>query len=55
MSVPSCWCWQYGRCLVDCPTAGHPRPRPFVDSTWKSAALELMHNPRPVPDQEGEA
>lgn len=37
-----CWCWQYGRCLVDCPTADHPRPVPFIDATWKRAAYALM-------------
>ena len=41
-----CWCWQYGRCLSECPTAAHPRPVPFIDSTWKPAALALMCAPR---------
>ena len=37
-----CWCWQVGRCLIDCPTADHERPVPFVDATWKRAAFALM-------------
>lgn len=37
-----CWCWQYGRCLVECPTANHPRPRPLTDAAWKAAAYALM-------------
>ena len=37
-----CWCWQYGRCLVDCPTADLPRPKPMTDENWKRSYLEVM-------------
>jgi len=32
-----CWCWQYGRCLVDCPTADLPMPHPMTDANWRAA------------------
>lgn len=32
-----CWCWQYGRCLVDCPTADLPHPNPMTDANWLAA------------------
>ena len=32
-----CWCWQYGRCLTDCPTAGIPHPNPMTDENWERA------------------
>lgn len=38
-----CWCWQVGRCLVDCPTADHLRPRPFTTDAWRDAALALQY------------
>lgn len=38
-----CWCWQYGRCLVDCPTADLPKPLPFTsEAAWRDAALTAM-------------
>lgn len=36
-----CWCWQMGRCLVDCPTADLPRPVPMTDENWKRAWMEV--------------
>lgn len=36
-----CWCWQYGRCLTDCPTADLPPPRPMTDANWRRAWDEL--------------
>lgn len=36
-----CWCYQYGRCLVDCPTADLPRPMPFTDAEWYKAYNKL--------------
>ena len=36
-----CWCWQMGRCLVDCPTADVPRPVPMTDENWKRAWMDV--------------
>lgn len=30
-----CWCYRYGRCLVDCPTADLPSPKPLTDENWQ--------------------
>lgn len=37
-----CWCWQYGRCLVDCPTADLPKPVPMTDENWYQAYRRVM-------------
>lgn len=37
-----CWCWQYGRCLVDCPTADLPPPIPMTADNWRRAYAEVM-------------
>jgi len=36
-----CWCWQLGRCLVDCPTADLPPPKPLTDENWRKAWREV--------------
>lgn len=37
-----CWCWQMGRCLVDCPTADLPRPKPLTDDNWRKAFRQVQ-------------
>lgn len=36
-----CWCWQTGRCLVDCPTADLPAPVPLTTDNWLRAWAEV--------------
>ena len=43
-----CWCWQYGRCLVDCPTADLPRPKPLTDANWRKAWRQVKAGPYPA-------
>ncbi len=37
-----CWCWQYGRCLTDCPTADLPRPPILTTAVWLPAYEAVM-------------
>ncbi len=39
-----CWCWQYGRCLTDCPTAHLPKPQPMTDENWYRAWREVRES-----------
>lgn len=37
-----CWCWQYGRCFTDCPTADLPRPSNLTTAVWLPAYEAVM-------------
>lgn len=42
-----CWCYRYGRCLTDCPTADLPFPRSSDgriagDAEWHDAYRAVM-------------
>lgn len=37
-----CWCYQYGRCLVNCPTADVAPPAPLLDAEWRAAYVEAL-------------
>lgn len=40
-----CWCYRFGRCLVDCPTADLPKPVPMTEENWiRGYEAALAHN-----------
>ena len=39
-----CWCYRFGRCLTDCPTADLPKPVPMTDESWQRAYYAAIDN-----------